>query len=109
MDGALDDESACLSAEQTSGEQLSVEGERRDLARRVGRIGGDAGRTVTCALAAGALFGGRFAVGRVGEAQQRARVGDEALLAGRHVEDPQRVDGVVAGAAAEEDDARAVG
>ena len=49
------------------------------------------------------------AVVRVGEAEQRPRVGDESLLARRNVEHPERVDGIVAGAAAEEHDPVAVG
>ena len=109
MYGTLDDEPAGLAAQQPGGEQLPVERECRHLACGVGRVGGDAGRAVAGPLAAGALLVGERAVVRVGEAEQRPRVGDESLLARRNVEHPERVDGIVAGAAAEEHDPVAVG
>ncbi len=96
--------------DQAGHEQPAGEREGDDRSGRVGGVGRDAGRALAGALTPGPLLGGEVLVRRwVVAGEQIVGIGDESLLPGVGVGDPEAVDRVVAGAAAQEHDAPAVG
>jgi len=106
---AFDDEPARLAAQQSGGEELSVECEGSDLTCGICRIGGDSRRTVSCPLPLGLLLGGELTVDWIVDLEQRSWICDQTLFASGDVEHPQRIDGIVSSAAAKKHDALAVG
>jgi hypothetical protein len=106
-DRAVDHELTCHTAEQTGDEQSAGQWKRHHGHRGIGGERRDARRGFAHALAAGLLFRGDV-VGVVLD-QQRDGIGDQSFLIGFDVEHVETVDGVIAGATADEDDALAVG
>ncbi len=97
--------------DQAGDEQPPGEGEGGDRRLGVGGERRDASGRLTCPFAAGPLLGRQLVVERTVSAagEEDRGIGDQALLAGRRVHDPQAVDGIGAAAAAQEHDAAAVG
>ena len=92
-------------ADQAADEQPPADGERRDGDGGVRGEGGDPARRLADPLAACPFLGRQ---GLVVAPAEDLGVGDEALLAGGGVDDPEAVDRVGAAAAAQEHDAPAV-